>query len=132
MSSSFCLKLVSFFRAALVSCSSFVSLRAVYRDCLVRVASLFRPVTLGFASGEADTAITASPMLRVSKRLPLTYFASQKLRQGPAQLVAPTPKQARLRQRRNHLIDHYRDLTRDFGADRVHSTSHDRGNGLEV
>ena len=94
MSSSFCLKLVSFFRAALVSCSSFVSLRAVYRDCLVRVASLFRPVTLGFASGEADTAITASPMLRVSKRLPLTYFASQKLRQGPAQLVAPTPKQA--------------------------------------
>jgi hypothetical protein len=33
---------------------------------------------------------------------------------------------ARLLQRRNHLIDNYRDFTRDFSADRVQSTNHDR------
>ena len=35
-----------------MSCSSFVSLRAVYRDCLVRVESLFRHWAMGFASGD--------------------------------------------------------------------------------
>jgi len=33
---------------------------------------------------------------------------------------------------RNHLIDHYRDLNRDFSADRAQSTIHDRGSGLEL
>lgn len=53
MSSSVCLKLVSFFRAALMSCSSLVSLRAVYRDCLVSVEHCSVTVTMGFASGRA-------------------------------------------------------------------------------
>ena len=56
MSSGICLKLVSFLRAALMSCSSLVSLRAVYRDCLVRVEHCSVTVTMGFASGEPHTA----------------------------------------------------------------------------
>ena len=77
-------------------------------------------VTMGFASGEPHTAITASPMLRVSKRLIANVFRE------------PEVEAARLLQRRNHLIDNYRDFTRDFSADRVQSTSHDRGSGLEL
>ena len=115
-----------------MSCSSFVSLRAVYRDCLVRVESLFRPVTMGFASGEPHTAITASPMLRVSKRLTANVFRESQVEAGTSAAGGAHTEAARLLQRRNHLIDHYRDLTRDFGPDRVHSTSHDRGNGLEL
>ena len=49
-------------------------------------------MTMGFASGEPHTAITASPMLRVSKRLTANVFRGQMLRQGPAQLMPPTPK----------------------------------------
>ena len=75
-----------------MSCSSFVSLRAIYRDCLVRVESLFRPVTMGFASGEPHTPITASPMLQVSKRLTANVFHESEV-QGPAQLMPSTPKQ---------------------------------------
>ena len=43
----------------------------------------------------------------------------------------PSTVAARLLQRRNHLIDHYRDLTRDFSADRAQSTSHHRGSRLD-
>ena len=50
------------------------ALRAVYRDCLVRVEALFRPVTRVFASGEPIPSITASPMLEVSKRLITNVF----------------------------------------------------------
>jgi hypothetical protein len=89
MSSGICLKLVSFFRAALMSCSSLVSLRAVYRDCLVRVEHCSVTVTMGFASGEPHTAITASPMLRVSKRLTANVFHESGV-QAPAQLMPST------------------------------------------
>ena len=49
-------------------------------------------MTMGFASGEPDTAITASPMLRVSKRLTANVFREPEVEQGPAQLMPPTPK----------------------------------------
>ena len=47
---------------------------------------------MGFASGEPDTAITASPMRRVSKRLTANVFHESEV-QGPAQLMPSTPKQ---------------------------------------
>ena len=87
---------------------------------------------MGFASGEPDTAITASPMRRVSKRLTANVFREPEVEAGTSAADAAHTEAARLLQRRNHLIDHYRDLTRDFSADRVQSTSHDRGSGLEV
>ena len=87
---------------------------------------------MGFASGEPDTAITASPMLRVSKRLTANVFRESEVEAGTSAAGGAHTEAARLLQRRNHLIDHYRDLTRDFSADRVQSTSHDRGNGLEL
>ena len=89
-------------------------------------------MTTGFASGEPDTAITASPMRRVSKRLTANVFRESQVEAGTSAAGGAHTEAARLLPRRNHLIDHYRDLTRDFGADRVHSTSHDRGNGLEL
>ena len=49
-------------------------------------------VTMSFVSGEADTAITASPMRRVSKRLTTNVFHESGV-QGPAQLMPSTPKQ---------------------------------------
>ena len=39
---------------------------------------------------------------------------------------------ARLLHRRNHLINRYRDLTKDLSANRAQSTSRDRGSGLEL
>jgi hypothetical protein len=86
---------------------------------------------MGFASGEPDTAITASPMRRVSKRLTANVFHESEV-QGPAQADAVHTEAARLLRLRTHLIDHYRDLTRDFSAACVQSTSHDRGSGLEL
>jgi hypothetical protein len=86
---------------------------------------------MGFTSDEPDTAITASPMLRVSKRLIANVFHESGV-QGPAQLMPAHTEAARLLQRRNHLIDHYRDLNRDFSADHAQSTIHDRGSGLEL
>jgi hypothetical protein len=47
---------------------------------------------MGFASGDPDTAITASPMRRVSKRLTAIVFHESEV-QGPAQLMPSTPKQ---------------------------------------
>ena len=62
-------------------------------------------VTMGFVSGEPDTAITASPMTRASKRLTANVFhASQKLKQGPAQLMSPTTKPPTSYSGENHLI----------------------------
>jgi len=69
---------------------------------------------------------------RVSKRLTANVFREEQVEAGTSAAGGAHTEAARLLQRRNHLIDHYRDLTRDFGADRVHSTSHDRGNGLEL
>ena len=97
MSSGICLKLVSFFRAALMSCSSLVSLRAVYRDCLVRVEHCsVLTVTMGFASGEPHTAITASPMLRVSKRLTANVFRKPDVEAGTSAADAAHTEAARL------------------------------------
>jgi hypothetical protein len=89
-------------------------------------------VTIGFASGEPHTAITASPMLRVSKRLTANVFREPEVEAGTSAADAAHTEAARLLCRRNHLIDNYRDFTRDFSADRVQSTSHDRGSGLEL
>src|SRR5258705_6057042 len=47
---------------------------------------------MGFTSDESDTAITASAMLRVSKRLIANVFHESGV-QGPAQLMPSTPKQ---------------------------------------
>ena len=58
----------------------------------MRVEHCSVTVTMGFVSGEADTAITASPMLRVSKRLIANVFHESGV-QGPAQLMPSTPKQ---------------------------------------
>ena len=98
----------------------------------MRVESLFRHCDDGLPIRRAHTAITASPMLRVSKRLTANVFRESEVEAGTSAAGGAHTEAARLLQRRNHLIDHYRDLTRDFGADRVHSTSHDRGNGLEL
>ena len=76
-----------------MSCSSLVSLRAVYRDCLVRVEPLFRHCDDGLRIRRARIPpITASPMLRVSKRLTANVFREPEVEQGPAQLMPPTPK----------------------------------------
>ena len=115
-----------------MSCSSFVSLRAVYQDCLVRVEHCSVTVTMSFASGEPHTAITASPMRRVSKRLTANVFREPEVEADDSAADAAHTEAARLLQRRNHLVDHYRDLTGDFSADRVQSTNRDRGSGLEV
>ena len=59
-------------------------------------------------------------------------FRESQVEAGTSAAGGAHTEAARLLQRRNHLIDDYRDLTREFGADGVHSTSHDRGNGLEL
>jgi hypothetical protein len=87
---------------------------------------------MGFASGEPHTAVTASPMLRVSKRLTANVFREPEGEAGTSAADVAHAEAARLLQLRTHLIDHYRDLTRDFSADCVQSTSHDRGSGLEL
>jgi hypothetical protein len=84
------------FRAALMSCSSLVSLRAVYRDCLVSVEHCSVTVTMGFASGEPHTAITASPMLRVSKRLTANVFREPEVEAGTSAADAAHTEAARL------------------------------------
>ena len=132
MSSSVCLKLVSFFRAALMSCSSFVSLRAVYRAGLVRVEPLFRHCDDELRIGRVPCRHHCSPMRRVSKRLTANVFREPEVWAENSAADAVHTEAARLLQRRNHLIDHYRDLTKDFSADRVQSTNHDRGSGLEL
>ena len=71
-------------------------------------------------------------MLRVSKRLTANVFREPEVEAGTSAAGGAHTEAARLLQRRNHLIDPYRDLTRDFGADRIHSTKHDRGDGLEL
>jgi hypothetical protein len=86
---------------------------------------------MGFAAGDPDTAITASPMRRVSKRLTANVFHEPEGEAGTSAADVAPAEAARLLRRRTHLIDHYRDLTRDFSADCVQS-SHDRGSGLEV
>jgi len=87
---------------------------------------------MGFAAGEPDTAATASPIPRVSKRLTANVFREEQVEAGTSAAGGAHTEAARLLHRRNHLIDHYRDLTRDFCADPVQSTSHDRGCGLEL
>ena len=87
------------FRAALMSCSSLVSLRAVYRDCLVSVEHCSVTVTMGFASGEPHTAITASPMLRVSKRLTASVFREPEVEAGTSAADAAHTEAARLLRR---------------------------------
>ena len=87
------------FRAALMSCSSLVSLRAVYRDCLVSVEHCSVTVTMGFASGEPHTAITASPMLRVSKRLTANVFREPEVEAGTSAADAAHTEAARLLRR---------------------------------
>jgi len=71
-------------------------------------------------------------MLRVSKRLTANVFRESQVEAGTSAAGGAHTEAARLLQRRNHLIDHYRDLNRDFSADRAQSTIHDRGSGLEL
>src|SRR6476661_8598426 len=63
---------------------------------------------------------------------PLTYFASQKLRQGPARLMPPAPMLPVPYSGEITSSTVTANLTRDVSADRVQSTSHDRGSGLEL
>ena len=97
------------FRAALMSCSSLVSLRAVYRDCLVSVEHCSVTVTMGFASGEPHTAITASPMLRVSKRRTANVFREPEVEAGTSAPDAARTDAARPYSGENHLIDRNRE-----------------------
>jgi hypothetical protein len=78
-----------------MSCSSLVSLRAAYRDCLVRVEHCSVTVTMGFASAEPHTAITASPMLRVSKRLTANVFREPEVEAGTSAADAAHTEAAR-------------------------------------
>jgi hypothetical protein len=71
---------------------------------------------MGFASGESHTAITASPMLRISKRLTANVFHESEGEAGTSAAAAARADAARLLTAGNH-IDHYRDLTRDFSAE---------------
>ena len=75
-----------------MSCSSFVSLRAVYRDCLVRVESPFRHCDDGLRirrPGYRHHCFTDAASLR---RLTSNVFHESEV-QGPAQLMPSTPKQ---------------------------------------
>jgi hypothetical protein len=84
---------------------------------------------MGFTSDEPDTAITASPMLRVSKRLIANVFHESGV-QGPAQLMPSTPKQP---------ASYGGEITSstitatstETSAPIALSTSHDHGSGLE-
>jgi hypothetical protein len=51
---------------------------------------------MGFASGDLDTAITASPMLRVSKRLSANVFHGPEIEAGTSAADAAHTVDARL------------------------------------
>jgi hypothetical protein len=87
--------------------------------------------------GEPYTAITASPMLRVSKRRTANVFREPEVEAGTsapdaARTDAARTDAARPLQREITSSTVTANLTRDVSADRVRSTSHDRGSGLEL
>ena len=82
--------------------------------------------------GEPYTAITASPMLRVSKRWTANVFREPEVEAATsapdaARTMLPAPYSGGITSSTVTA-----NLTRDFSADRVQSTSHDRGSGLEL
>jgi len=82
--------------------------------------------------GEPYTAITASPMLRVSKRRTANVFREPEVEAGTSAPDAARTDAARPLQREITSSTVTANLTRDVSADRVRSTSHDRGSGLEL
>ena len=94
--------------------------------------ALFRHCDDELRIGRVPCRHHCSPMRRVSKRLTANVFREPEVWAENSAADAVHTEAARLLQRRNHLVDHYRDLTGDFSADRVQSTNRDRGSGLEV
>jgi hypothetical protein len=113
-----------------MSRSSLVSLRAVYRDCPRRSRHCSVTVTMGFASGEPHTAITASPMLRVSKRLTANVFHEPEVEAGTSAAMPPTPKLPASYSGES-TSSTITASSPKISADRAPSTSHARGSGLE-